>query len=156
MTAIKTAGPQQAAELARLHARAFTEHDAWGAPAMAAVLELPSTHALMIYTQSVPAGFIIIQQVADEAEVLTLAIDPQFHRHGLARKLLLQAVRQLLGQGVTRLVLDVASDNDAAIGLYESLGFTQDGLRKAYYSRPGQARMDALLMSRSISGQDDP
>jgi ribosomal-protein-alanine N-acetyltransferase len=53
-------------------------------------------------------------------------------------------------QGVTRVFLDVAADNVAALALYESLGFAEVGRRKSYYARGLDPRMDAIMMARDI------
>ena len=52
-------------------------------------------------------------------------------------------------RGVTTIHLEVRVGNDTAIRLYERMGFTRDGIRKAYYSDPTE---DALLMTRHPSG----
>lgn len=156
MIQIENAGPGQAETLSKLHATAFEAHEAWNAKAMFAVLELPSTTARLARIDGRPGGFVIVQQAVEQAEILTLAVDPAYRRRGLARQLVSDQIALLATTGVTRLILDVAVDNPAALALYTSLGFHQDGRRRAYYSRPGQARMDALLMSLAISGQNGP
>ncbi len=47
------------------------------------------------------------------------------------------------------MLLEVAADNDAAIGLYESYGFTTISTRKGYY--PATAIMDALEVAWSAA-----
>jgi ribosomal-protein-alanine N-acetyltransferase len=79
---------------------------------------------------------------ADEAEVHTIGVRPAAQGAGLGRKLL----RQLISAaGDRRLLLEVRTDNAAAIGLYESEGFTTLGVRRRYYEQSGA---DAFTMAR--------
>ncbi len=51
---------------------------------------------------------------------------------------------------VKRLFLEVAADNDAAIALYEGLGFKIVGARKAYYQRAGGVNVDAVILALGL------
>ncbi len=89
-------------------------------------------------------GFILVREAAGEAEILTLAVAPRARRQGLGRTLVDAAIARL---GSADLFLEVAADNIAAIALYQQNGFTQAGVRRGYYARPGGA-VDALLLKR--------
>lgn len=95
-------------------------------------------------------GFALFTIAADEAELLTIAVDPDHQRRGLARGLLKAAKDSLSEIGVTIIFLEVASDNRAAIELYQSLAFTVKGTRRAYYKRPGGQRVDAIMMALAL------
>jgi [ribosomal protein S18]-alanine N-acetyltransferase len=87
------------------------------------------------------AAFLVTRQTApDEAEILNLAVDPDYRRRGLARKLLAAAFRQ-----PRTFFLEVRQSNTAAQSLYRSLGFTECGRRPGYYRNPDE---DAVLMRR--------
>lgn len=58
-------------------------------------------------------------------DIYGLAVDPQHRGIGIGRDLLRRVCRQAHGAGVTRLHLEVEINNDRALGLYTSLGFTQ-------------------------------
>lgn len=94
-------------------------------------------------------GFILISTVLDEAEILQIGVDPKRQGEGVARALLDVAIASLKTQGVTRLMLEVRESNRAAVSLYRSYGFAEDGLRRGYYpsSLNDGAREDALLFS---------
>jgi ribosomal-protein-alanine N-acetyltransferase len=51
---------------------------------------------------------------------------------------------------VKRLFLEVAADNDAAVALYESLGFKIAGGRRAYYHRVGGENVDAVVLALDL------
>ena len=98
-------------------------------------------------------GMILCRAAAGEAEVLTVAVPPWARRRGVG-KALMQAALQAAGQhGATEVFLEVDVGNAAAVGLYEGLGFTRAGVRKAYYDRGAQPRADALVMRLDLRAQ---
>lgn len=140
---------QDAVHLAGLHESAFSPAigAAWDAPAFAALLRQDSVRAF-----GTAAGFILLQSVAEEAEILTLAVHPKARRSGLARALIEQAQDTL---SVARVFLEVAEDNAPARALYAACGFTETGRRSAYYKRPDGSRVDALILQRQ-AGENLP
>lgn len=88
-----------------------------------------------------------VLEAVQEAELLRLAVDPSLRRGGHGRSLLRHSVAQLVRMGVTTLHLEVRVSNLAARRLYESDGWTAQGLRKAYY-RDGE---DAALYGREVT-----
>ena len=145
--------PDDARELAMLHARAFDTP--WSAAAIRSTLGTSGCFGLALMAPDLPdqiASFVLFQRALGEADMLTLATDPAHQRRGHAKALLAAAVSHLTERGVTRCLLEVAADNAPAIALYRGLGFAEDGRRKAYYARAGQKRVDAILMSSDLSG----
>lgn len=107
------------------------------------------------------SGLAIVWNVADETQILELAVHPARRRRGAARALLSAELATSPAAAASsssatsplsggRAVLEVASRNEAAVALYASFGFGVDGVRKAYY-RDGD---DALLMSLRIGGSN--
>jgi len=129
--------------LAALHAAAFDEP--WSGEALEALLAAPGVIGLMQED-----GFILIRIAVDEAEILTLAVRPEARRQGLGRALVEAGVAEARSAKATRLFLEVAADNQAAIGLYVRAGFEQVGRRKGYYVRKAGAPVDALVLARSL------
>lgn len=79
-----------------------------------------------------------------EYELRTVGVDQHFQGRHLGRRLvttLLDHADETPGP----VFLEVATDNAPAIGLYESLGFEEIGLRKNYYQPSGR---DAFVMMR--------
>ncbi|WP_116300313.1 ribosomal protein S18-alanine N-acetyltransferase, partial [Escherichia coli] len=79
------------------------------------------------------AGFAITQIVLDEATLFNIAIHPQYQRRGFGRLLLNALIERLESRGVVTLWLEVRASNQAAIALYEDLGFNEVTVRRNYY-----------------------
>jgi ribosomal-protein-alanine N-acetyltransferase len=142
--AIRTAAPSDAALLARLHAECFDEP--WDEAAFAAFLRDPRTFALIAREEH---AFILVRTAADEGEIITLCTRPDRRRSGLARMLLKAGAAEAHRRGARRMFLEVASDNEAALGLYRKAGFTAVGRRPGYYIRASGAA-DAVVLSAAL------
>lgn len=84
--------------------------------------------------------------VGDLADLQRIAILPGARRRGLGRELLDSLVATAVERGATRILLEVAASNVAAISLYESFGFATIDRRAHYYG----SGVDAVVMSRSL------
>jgi ribosomal-protein-alanine N-acetyltransferase len=90
-------------------------------------------------------GFILARDLGGEAEILTLGVLPEMRRRGLGRALL-DAIMVEAGQRrIASVVLEVATDNEAARRLYVAMGFVRVGTRPRYYRRD-HAAVDALIL----------
>ena len=88
--------------------------------------------------------------VFDELHINSLAVDIARRRQGLARQLLEQVLAEAVAAGASSATLEVRSSNEAARGLYESLGFAIEGRRRDYYQDP---REDAIILwKRGMQG----
>ena len=93
-------------------------------------------------------GFIIGRQVADEAEVLNVAVASLVRRKGQAGALLKAALDEFRTRGVRRVYLEVRESNVAARAFYAKHGFSQTGKRLNYYRIPDEA---AILMELKLT-----
>ncbi|MDE2422543.1 MAG: ribosomal protein S18-alanine N-acetyltransferase [Gammaproteobacteria bacterium] len=95
-------------------------------------------------------GFCILQPVLDEANLLLMAIDPQYQGQGRGFALLEESIEQL-GEHCVMIFLEVRASNRPAISLYEKVGFHQMGVRKNYYPADralfANGKEDAVLMA---------
>ncbi len=136
------ATPAHAPAMALLHGRAFAVRERWGADAIALQLGLPGAFGWIA-----PAGgMLLARAAADEAELLTLAVDPAAQRQGIGRALLRQSLATAQERGACAMFLEVAAGNAAAQALYAATGFAVVGRRRAYYPGGG----DALVLRRSL------
>lgn len=132
-----------AARLAGLHAGAFAAP--WDTAAFEALLGQSG-----VFVVEAPGGFILIRTVADEAEILTLAVDPSARRRGVGARLVREGAAAAAAGGAARLFLEVADDNIPALALYAGAGFTEAGRRPGYYARPDGGRQDALILALNL------
>jgi ribosomal-protein-alanine N-acetyltransferase len=137
--------------LEALHAQAF-DHG-WAGAEIERLMRILGGFAVMA-EDGVPQGFVLVRTVADEAEILTLAVAPPSRRMGVGRALVEAAAAEAARRGARALFLEVAEDNPAAIGLYEGSGFAAAGLRRAYYARPDAKPVDALVLRRPLNSAD--
>jgi ribosomal-protein-alanine N-acetyltransferase len=110
----------------------------------------PVSRARVALTRTVPprvAGYCIAWILFENVHVQNLAVHPAHRRKGLGRLLLQEAIEEGRERGATAALLEVRRSNEAAQSLYRSLGFTEIGTRREYYSLP---REDALLFRKEI------
>lgn len=96
------------------------------------------------------AGFLMLRLAADEAELITVAVDPRWRKKGVGAALLKAAFDDLTMTAATRLFLEVAADNPAAIKLYDRHGFAKVSERQGYYPRPDGQPATAIVMARDL------
>ncbi|WP_372731368.1 GNAT family N-acetyltransferase [Novosphingobium sp.] len=89
------------------------------------------------------AGFFMGRSILDEEELLLFAIAPQYRRRGLAHQLLSTFIEQSRTNGMARIFLEMRRDNPAGY-LYAAHGFTEIGVRPAYYRTSAGNRIDAI------------
>ena len=136
----------QADRLAALHATAFDAP--WTAAAFAGLLD-----QFGVFAVESPDGFILMRAVADEAEILTLAVRPEARGRGQGAGLVAEGAAVARARGADQVFLEVAKDNAPALRLYARTGFVETGRRPGYYSRPDGSRVAALLFTLNLSAR---
>lgn len=139
-----------AADLARLHATAFARP--WDGVEFERLLADRAVigDGVFLARAPEPVGFVLSRIVADEAEILTVAMGPQARGRGQGRPLLEQHLDALVRRGVRVVHLEVEEGNAPALALYRRLAFTEVGRREGYYAKPDGRRAAALTMSRIV------
>jgi N6-L-threonylcarbamoyladenine synthase len=94
-------------------------------------------------------GYTGLAIAGDTADLLRLGVDPAYRRGGVGRRLLEAAQEQLRRRGVNRVLLEVRTDNEAAIALYRDCGFTHLATREKYFLLAGVSG-DAYVMELRI------
>ena len=136
-------GREHAAALAMIHRAAFPPAAAWGVEAIALQLGLAGAFGFL----DPRGGMVLARAVADEAEILTLAVAPEARRQGIARALLAAAIRAAEARGAAEMFLEVAAGNAPARALYFRCGFAEVGRRRRYYA-DGE---DALVLRAALN-----
>ena len=125
-------------ELSNLHKKCFPDRP-WSPDDFH---DLKKSGCEIIMSQN---GFIVYRIVVDEAEIITIGVNPEMRRQGIASAMIKIIEKTIKNQGVKKIFLEVASNNIPAQKLYENHGFNQVGLRPKYYDG-----IDAILMSKDI------
>ena len=107
----------------------------------------PGVLALVNEGDSKVNGFIIGRQVAEEAEILNLAVVPAKRRRGEGGALLKAALEQFQTRRVSRVFLEVRESNEPAIAFYAKHGFRKTGRRAGYYHDPEES---AVVMEMKL------
>ena len=95
-------------------------------------------------------GFVLSRLAADEAEILTIAVEGASRGRGVGRALLDEALRQASNAGAKAMFLEVGKDNAPALALYERFGFVKVGERAGYYRRNDGTRASAVIMRKAL------
>jgi len=133
-------------ELAAIHARCFTTPRPWSAEEFSDIL---GQKGVFKCTEGRHA-FLLGRVAGPEAELLTLAVAPEFRRRGLGASLVSAFLATARAHNAEDAFLEVALTNQAAFGLYVQQGFIQSGLRKDYYANNGGPKVSAIVMTRHL------
>jgi len=146
---VERATARDAARLAQLHGASFNR--GWGEGEFETMLGERNTlvHRLKLGRKVI--GFAVSRMAADEAEILSIAVDADHRGKGLSRNLLMTHLGHLAGHGVRSIFLEVEENNAPARRLYDWAGFGVVGRRERYYKQPDGEQLNALLMRRDLS-----
>ena len=108
----------------------------WTREGLAEELQNPQAHFLVAAMRGDTAGYIGVQEICGEGYVTNVAVLPQYRRQGIGECLVREAIRGAKMRGCEFLSLEVRVGNDAAVRLYERLGFRNQGKRKNFYRDP--------------------
>lgn len=119
--------------------------EAWSRSQCAGILPMHGVSLTLAEQGGQPVGFSLVRAVADEAELLLLAVDPAEQRRGIGQALLDDFIAGALAGGGHRLHLEVR-DGNPAVELYRASGFAPAGRRRNYYHGPGGESYDAVTL----------
>jgi len=150
---VRTGSLDDAAMIATIHGGAFER--GWSDGEIEALMRQENVWALAAeyrnaFGHKSAAGFVLVRTAANEAEILTVAVDAASRRRGVGRTLMEEAIRRLYAERVGSLFLEVDSGNGAAVALYQSLEFVAVGERSGYYAQDARPARGALVMRRDI------
>lgn len=123
--------------------------EAWTPNQCLGMLALPGVWFSIAWYENRPGGFALARAVADESELLLLAIRPALRRRGIGAALLRSIIEDSRERGAVKLHLEVRANNEA-IRLYRSQGFEKIGERRDYYRGRDGKLFDAHSFSRDI------
>lgn len=94
-------------------------------------------------------GYAVLMMVLDEAHLLNISVAKSYQGQGWGRHLLIQMMETGREKGGLNMFLEVRPSNHSALGLYESMGFNEMGIRPGYYPAHN-GREDAVLMGMAL------
>lgn len=143
---IRAPVPSDVAALTHLESVCFAG-DAWSRALVEGELAADTRSVLLACDGPTVIGYGSIQVVDDVADLQRIAVAPDARGLGRGRELLDELLAKAASLGATRILLEVAASNDAARGLYASLGFAEIARRRGYYADG----TDALVMELALS-----
>lgn len=141
-------------DLAALHALCFTSLRPWTEREFQDLIDSPLVF-LILPENPIDIGFALGRVIADEAELLTIAVAPKCQRSGLGRALMKKFHQTARNRAANTVFLEVADRNSGARALYESCGYTEIGRRKDYYNCADGTPQDAIVMSVHLGSRAD-
>ncbi|KQM85970.1 ribosomal-protein-alanine acetyltransferase [Sphingomonas sp. Leaf23] len=123
--------------------------EAWTPAQCLGMLSLPGVWLTLARCGDALVGFALTRAVADDAELLLIAVLPDQRGRGVGRALLRRAIDDAATRGAAQLCLEMRAGNDAT-RLYVSEGFAKRGERRAYYAGRSGERFDAHTYVRPI------
>jgi ribosomal-protein-alanine N-acetyltransferase len=121
--------------------------EAWTRSQLAGILPMAGVSLMLARDRSGDAiGFSLFRTVADESELLLIAVRPENHRRGIGRMLLDDFLGRARDNGIRRVHLEVR-DGNAAVAMYREVGFSPVGRRRNYYHASNGERFDAITLA---------
>lgn len=146
---IEPMAPGDARHCTELERQLFGADDPWHPKAFLQAIAA-GHHYLAAREDGALVGYAGLARMGNEAEVHTLAVAPAYQSRGIGRALLRALLSHAAGATV---FLEVRTDNEPAIALYRSEGFTVVGTRRCYYWPSGA---DAFTMRKAAGSEGDP
>jgi ribosomal-protein-alanine N-acetyltransferase len=150
-SALRPLRAEAAAQCARIHAAGFAYP--WGESELENLISDPNAlgTAALDPSSGKLRGYVLSRLAADEAEILTIAVDPALRKAGVGRDLLRAHLAEVAAAGAARIFLEVDEQNAAALALYARFGFAKVGERRGYYKQPDGKPASALVMRRDLT-----
>ncbi len=139
-----------AKEIAKLHAKAF--YRGWSVAEFEGFLADKTRTPTFVVSDKKKsiAGFAIIRQIGEEAELLSIVVAKNKRSKGVGSALLRAILDDLLNTPVESFFLEVDEKNHAAIKLYKKFGFVEIAKRSGYYRDKNGEKSTALVMSLQL------
>ena len=143
---LRSYDPRDFSVLYRLDQSCFPAGIAYSKTTLRYFLSLYSADCLVAMEDAHIAGFILTEENPPLAHVITLDVAEKFRRQGIASALLAESERNLSLRGVRHILLETATDNDAAIAFWQRHGYRIEATLKRYYL----GRLDAYEMRKIL------
>lgn len=122
--------------------------EAWTRSQLSGILPMEGVDLMIALARTTGSAiaFSLTRTVADESELLLIAVLPELHRRGVGSMLLNDFLDRAREQGVGRVHLEVR-DGNPATAMYLDAGFSPVGRRRNYYHAGDGNRYDAITLA---------
>ncbi|MDQ3616455.1 MAG: GNAT family N-acetyltransferase [Actinomycetota bacterium] len=107
--------------------------DAWSTSSVASELAGGDRFAVVATEDDEVVGYAVTMRSGDTVDLQRIAVHPSRRRQGTAVALLGAVTDRALDDGAAGMLLEVGSQNRAALGLYGRSGFVEVGRRRRYF-----------------------
>mgnify|MGYP000727998349 CR=1 FL=1 len=115
----------------------------WSEESFAKSLKEANNHYIVVEKDGEIVAYCGYWGIAGEGHIYNVAVKKEYRRQHIGYRMLKALLLEAADRGISSFTLEVRAGNEAAIGLYESLGFKRVGIRRDFYSKP---REDAVIM----------
>jgi ribosomal-protein-alanine N-acetyltransferase len=143
---LRSYDPQDFATLHRLDQACFPAGIAYSKTMLRYFLKLASADCLVATEDARIAGFILTEENPPLAHIITLDVAETHRRRGTGSALLGESERNLALRGVRTILLETATENEAAIAFWKHHGYRIEAVLKRYYL----GRVDAYEMRKIL------
>ncbi|MGE3919692.1 MAG: ribosomal protein S18-alanine N-acetyltransferase [Gammaproteobacteria bacterium] len=128
----------------------MVQHAPWTVVSFKDCLKPPNyAFVLELEEHAIGFGVISVTSQIEEAQIMNIAVAPEYQKQGLGKKMLLFLIDLAKQHHIKNLFLEVRKSNKGAFDLYTRLGFNEIGIRKQYY-RLKRGREDAIIMGKTL------
>ena len=139
---IKLLDPSHAKDMSQIYSQCLKA--SWDEKYFTNILTKDVTSTYGVFDEGELVGFLLATVIADEAEIITFAVKPDYQGRGLGKSLLKNLLQN---PDIEKYFLEVSVENNIAGKLYESQGFQKVGIRKEYYATLDGRGVDAIIYS---------
>lgn len=145
---IRQVNESEAETLTKIHEQCFPNY--WNREAFTDFFSVERTFAFLVEKGDSPIGMMVFRCPAEQVDLLTLAVIPEFRGQGIATFLMEQLIENCVKIKAEKILLEVEVDNLSALKLYVKLGFKEIHRRKCYYQQKDGSLTDAFVMEKKL------
>ena len=142
----RPANAMDAMTIYALEKEIYQGEDPWSLAQIKEELAAKDHYYLVAEHEGLVIGYAGVMPAGDVTDILTMTVDPQYRRKGIAREFLKRLIDWSRNKKAEAVMLEVRYNNLEAIPLYESNGFRKISERADYYG-PG---LTAIVMRKEL------
>lgn len=141
--------PQDFPALFRLDQACFPTGISYSKTTLRYFLTLPSADCVVAEEDKRIVAFVLSEENPPLAHIITLDVAEKHRRQGVGSAMLAELERNFALRGVRSILLETATDNQAAIAFWKGHGYRVEAVLQRYYL----GRLDAYEMRKKLGEQ---